>query len=180
MPETLTSFPGELFGLHLEGSDLNAGHMVARVVIVFVLSILFIRIGNKRFMGRNTALDVMLGIVYGSVMSRAITGNSPFLPTIVAGMALVMMHWLLSWLAFSSDRVGAVVKGRSRTLVRKGEILWSEMKKSHISRRDLDEAIRHAGMPADMDAIHEARLERDGKISVIPTRTAGKRTDEDD
>lgn len=180
MPETLTTSFRHLLGLDLDGSDLHAGHMVARVVIVFVLSILFIRIGNKRFMGRNTALDVMLGIVYGSVMSRAITGNAPFVPTVVAGMALVMMHWLLAWLAFSNDGIGAVIKGRSRMLVKKGEILWDEMKKSHISRRDLQEAIRHAGMPTNLDAVHEARLERDGKISVIPTRMVGKRTDDDD
>lgn len=176
----LDRFFRNLLGLDLSGSDLHAGHMVARVVIVFIISILFIRIGDKRFMGRNTALDVMLGFVYGSVMSRAITGNAPFVPTLCAGLALVVMHWLLSRLSFSFSRFGTVVKGRRRLLVENGEIQWSEMKKSHISRNDLEEAIRHAGMPPELGEVHQAYLERNGNISVIPARMVGKRSDDDE
>ncbi len=175
MPEILRHF----LGLDLPGSDLHAGHMVARVVIVFIISILFIRIGDKRFMGRNTALDVMLGFVYGSVMSRAITGNAPFVPTLAAGLALVLLHRLLSRIAFSCDGVGSIIKGRSRILVEGGEILWEEMAKSHISRKELEEAMRHAGLPADVERVHQAALERNGSISVIPAKVVGKRSDDE-
>jgi uncharacterized membrane protein YcaP (DUF421 family) len=85
--------------------------------MVFIIATAMIRLGNKRFMGKNTALDVMLGIVFGSVVSRAITGNAPFFPTLAAGLVLVVAHWVLSAIAFRSHRFGEMVKGRSYPLV---------------------------------------------------------------
>ncbi|MDF1751235.1 MAG: DUF421 domain-containing protein [Verrucomicrobiales bacterium] len=168
MIDSITSAITALLGLDLKGEDLGVWHMTARGVVVFIVAITLIRIGDKRFMGRNTALDVMLGFVFGSVMSRAITGNSPFFPTLAAGTVLVVMHWLLSFIAFHSDRFGTMVKGDRRLLIDGGEINWKEMKHSHISRNDLDQAIRSSGHQPDIEKIESAILERNGDISVIP------------
>lgn len=138
-----------------------------RAFIIFIVAIIMIRIGDKRFMGRNTALDVMLGFVFGSVIGRAITGNSPFFPTLAASLVLVVMHWILSAIAFRSDWFGTVVKGSSREIVRDGEILWDAMKKSHISENDLKETMRNNGNQPDVSQIKTASLERNGDISII-------------
>src|SRR5918998_5040155 len=87
-------------GLELEGKDLTAMHMALRAVVVFVLSIGMLKVGDKRFMGKSTAFDVFLGIVFGSTVSRAITGNAPFFQTLAAGLVLVLLHWLLAAAAF--------------------------------------------------------------------------------
>ena len=79
-------------GLGLEGKHLTAVNMGLRAVVVFVLSIGMLKVGDKRFMGKSTALDVFLGIVFGSTVSRAITGNAPFGPTLAAGLVLVLIH----------------------------------------------------------------------------------------
>lgn len=167
MIEDIWSNISWILGLGLEGDKLNAWHMTARGVVVFIAAIIMIRIGDKRFMGRNTALDVMLGFVFGSVISRAITGNAPFFPTLAASLVLVIMHWILSAIAFHSDWFGTFVKGDKRILVRGGEIQWDAMKKSHISRNDLEEAIRSSGNPPDITQIEKAYLERNGDISII-------------
>jgi hypothetical protein len=39
--------------------------------------------GKKRFMGEATAFDMMLGVMVGSIVSRAITGNAPLGPALV-------------------------------------------------------------------------------------------------
>jgi len=161
--ETLTW----LLGLNLRGDDLNAGHMAVRAVVVFVLTITMIRIGDKRFMGKSTAMDVMLGIVFGSVVSRAITGNSPFIPTLVAGLVLVLLHFTTAAIAFRSDRFGRLVKGTDRLLVRDGEIDWDQMRKGHVTEADLREALRNNGNEPDIKKIKAAHLERDGDISII-------------
>jgi uncharacterized membrane protein YcaP (DUF421 family) len=154
-------------GLELEWKDLTALHMALRAAVVFVLSIGMLKVGDKRFMGRNTALDVMLGIVFGSTVSRVITGNAPFFPALAGALVLVLMHWLFAAVAFRSHGFGRLVKGENRLLVREGEIQWDAMRKSHVTTRDLEEALRAEGEEPDVGRVKAAHLERNGDISVI-------------
>ncbi|HYG11440.1 MAG TPA: YetF domain-containing protein [Pyrinomonadaceae bacterium] len=167
MFQQIQRFIDQALGLGLENKDINVGQMSLRALVVFVLAIAMIRIGNKRFMGKNAALDVLLGIVFGSMVSRAITGNSPFLPTLVASLVLVLLHWVMSAIAFRSQWFGTLVKGHDSTLVRDGEIQWEAMKAAHLTRHDLHEAIRSSGAPPDIGEVASAHLERNGDISVI-------------
>jgi uncharacterized membrane protein YcaP (DUF421 family) len=154
-------------GLGLEGKYLTVTHMALRAVVVFVLSIAMLKVGDKRFMGKNTALDVFLGIVFGSTVSRAITGNAPFGPTLAAALVLVLLHWLFAAVAFRSQGFGRLVKGRNRLLVLGGEIQWNSMRKSHVTTHDLEEALRREGEEPDVSRVKEANLERNGDISLI-------------
>lgn len=156
-----------LLGLELESRQINAWQMSLRAIVVFIAATAMIRIGNKRFMGQNTALDVLLGIVFGSLVSRAITGTSPFFPTLAAGLTLVVFHWLLSAIAFRSHRFGTLFKGTQHVLVENGEIRWDMMKKSHITEHDLHEALRNCGKDTNITLIKSAHLERNGDISII-------------
>ena len=54
-------------------------------MVIYVAAVLMVRVGEKRFLGKNTVFDVILGIVLGSVVSRAVTGFSPFFTKLVAG-----------------------------------------------------------------------------------------------
>jgi uncharacterized membrane protein YcaP (DUF421 family) len=158
---------GQALGLGLEGKHLTVLHMTLRAVVVFVVSIAMLKVGDKRFMGKNTALDVFLGIVFGSTVSRAITGNAPFGPTLVAALVLVLLHWLFSAIAFRSQGFGRLVKGRNSLLVLGGEIQWKAMRKSHVTTHDLEEALRREGEEPDVSRVKEANLERNGDISLI-------------
>ena len=154
-------------GLELESKELNIWQMSLRAIVVFIVAIAILRLGDKRFMGKNTTLDVLLGIILGSVISRAITGNAPFFPTLAASLILVLLHWTLSALAFHSHRFGTLVKGHERILVWDGEIQWHEMKKAHISEHDLQETLRTRGKTTNVREVKSAYLERSGDISVI-------------
>ncbi|HEX7956039.1 MAG TPA: YetF domain-containing protein, partial [Pyrinomonadaceae bacterium] len=150
----------QALGLGLEGKHLTAVQMSLRAAVVFVLSIVMLKIGDKRFMGKSTALDVFLGIVFGSTVSRAITGNAPFGPTLAAGFVLVLLHWLFAAVAFRSHAFGKLVKCQNRLLVKDGEIQWDAMRKSHVTTHDLNEALRSNGEDPDVSRIKEAHIER--------------------
>ncbi len=154
-------------GLEQDNQDINVWRMSLRAVIVFVAAIAMIRLGDKRFMGRSTAFDVILGIIFGSVVSRAITGNAPFFPTLAAALVLVLMHWVLSAIAFRSPRFGTWVKGHERQIVRDGELQWEAMRHSHITEHDLHEAMGGKGHVPDVRAVQAAHVERNGEISII-------------
>lgn len=167
MLEEIASAFDKALGLQLESQDLNSGHMALRAFIVFVLAVAMIRLGDKRFMGKSTALDVMLGIAFGSLMSRAITGNSAFVPTLVAGLTLVLVHWVFATITFHSHVFGNAVKGHHQVLVKGGVLQDEAMRGSHITKHDLEEALRSHGKPSDLSLIKDAHLERDGSISII-------------
>jgi len=158
-----------ILGLGVE--ELSLEQMAVRVPIVYITAVIVVRLGKKRFLGKNTAFDVIIGIMLGSILSRAITGNSPFFPTLAASFVLMGIHWLFAALAFRLDRFGPFIKGRPRTLVENGEILWDAMRKSYITQNDLLEAARSEAKITELDKIKTACLERSGDISVIPIDT---------
>ena len=147
--------------------------MAVRALLIYAVAIALVRLGEKRFMGKNTALDMILGVVLGSVLSRAITGNAPFVPTIIAAGMLVALHAIFSAGAFHLPWFGRLVKGHGRTLIKDGTILWDQMRKSHITQHDLDHALRTKGGVTEAKDVQLARLERSGGISVI-TRSPEK------
>jgi uncharacterized membrane protein YcaP (DUF421 family) len=148
--------------------DLTVWQIGLRAFLIYLTAILLVKFGEKRFMGKSTAFDMILGIVLGSVLSRAITGNASFFKIIGAGVILVGIHWLFAIVSFYSDGLGSLIKGNARILVKDGEIQWDNMRKSHISRKDLEMALYSNGKVTDPSQVKVARFERSGDISVIP------------
>lgn len=153
--------------LGLDANDLNVWQMAARAIVAYPVGIAFVRLGEKRFIGKFTAFDVIMGIVIGSILARAITGGSPFFPSLAVGLVLVSLHYLFAMLSYNVEWFGEFVKGSGRTLVVDGEIQWQAMQKSHISERDLMGALRENGGVDDITQVRLARLERSGNISVV-------------
>jgi uncharacterized membrane protein YcaP (DUF421 family) len=153
-------------GLGLESRDLNVLQIGLRAAMVFIVTILMVGLAKKRFMGRATAFDVSLGIMIGSIVSRAVTGNSPFLPALAATAVLLGMHWLFSGIALRWHGVGSLIKDEPRTLIQDGQVDEQAMRKSHMTKHDLLEDLRGKGV-SDLKQVAEARLERSGNLSVI-------------
>ena len=156
-----------ILGLNLRPEDMAAWQMATRSIIVYVATVLIARIAGQRFFGQHTAFDVVLGIILGSVLSRAINGTAPFFPTLIAGIILIVMHVLFATLTFYSHTIGLLFKGQPHQLVEDGQILWKSMRHSRISEKDLMAAIRLNHLTS-VEHVKEAYLERNGQISVIP------------
>lgn len=152
------------------GSDADTitwWQMSIRAVILFVWGTVLIRFGGRRAFGRNTAFDILLAVIVGSMVSRAITATASFFPTIAASTVLVLLHITLTRLSYRSRWLGTWIKGTRTRLVRDGEPDRVAMRRSGITDRDLREAARLQGLK-DIDAIKEASIERSGDISIIP------------
>lgn len=149
--------------------DLNAGEMTVRVVLTFLITVTIVRLGDKRMFGKGTAFDTVVAIMIGSIMSRAITGQSPLVATWVAGIVLVGMHWLLAYLSYRISWLGPFFKGTPRMLIKDGEVLKDEARKGAVTANDLEQAL-HAEGETDTSNVELAYLERDGSISIIPRK----------
>lgn len=163
----------ELIGLGKEARQLDVAEMALRAAIIYLVTLAVVRLGKKRFMGSGTAFDMIVGIMLGSMASRALTGNAPMIPTMVGAAVLVFMHWLLSAVALRWHGFGRLIKGDPVLLVRDGEVDEKMMRRTHMTGRDLDEDLRTRGVD-DVGKVAEARLERSGQVSVVERAAAPK------
>jgi uncharacterized membrane protein YcaP (DUF421 family) len=148
--------------------DVGAVAMALRTVVIYAFTLAIVRLGSKRFLSQATAFDVIVGIMLGSIMSRAINGSAPFGPTLAGGAVLVGTHWLLAYLASRVDWFGTEVKGSPVLLIEDGAVRSDGMKEAGLSRRDLAQALRLSSVEPDPSNVRLAYLERNGSISVIP------------
>ena len=163
----LETFFDHLLGLDLDATELAFGQMAWRGFVVFSFAIVLVRMGARRLLAHAAGFDIMVAIVLGSVLSRAINGQAPFFPTLGVSVLLVALHHLLATLAFHSHWISERVKGRARILVRDGKINRDEMSHSKITMDDLDENLRLHGNVREISDVAEARLERNGAVSVV-------------
>lgn len=148
--------------------DIAWWQMCVRALIVFVSLLVLIQLGGTRAFGKISAFDIVVGVMLGSTLSRAINGSAPFGPSLAAGAALVLFHWVGGRLAFHSHTAGQLIKGRSVQLVADGQQLGAALKRYNITERDLEEALRMKIKSGDLSKLKDAYLERSGEISVIP------------
>lgn len=141
-----------------------------RTVLVYAFALAAVRLGSKRFLSQASAFDVVVAIMLGSIMSRAVEGSRSFGPSLLSGAILIAVHWLLAALTARLDWFGPLVKGKRTLLVRDGRVDREAMRQSGVSDRDLEQAIRLQAGETEPSRVRLAYLERDGSISVIAAR----------
>ena len=157
-------------GLGIEPKDLTSLQVSIRGIIVFVATLVMVRISSKRSLAEKTAFDAALIIIIASVLSRAINGSAPFVPTLVVGFVLVFLHRLLALGAYASHTFGILVKGKPVVIVENGRINQRNMRANQITEHDLQEDMRLDAEIDDVNKIKVARVERSGDISFIKTQ----------
>jgi uncharacterized membrane protein YcaP (DUF421 family) len=154
----------KIFG---EGKDLSALQMSARALVVYVIALLFIRISGRRTFGKKSSFDTTLTIILGAVLSRAIAGASPFVPTIACSLLLVLLHRGVSWLVLFSPAFGNLIKGHKRPLYQDGKVHEENLKKCLMTRDDLISDVRLKANEESLDSIAAIYMEASGELSVI-------------
>lgn len=153
--------------LGIDQTILSWWQICIRALLVFIYAILLLRFSDKRFFGKHSAFDIVLGFILGSILSRAITGNSPFFGTLLAAFVILLLHKLFGYLACNYSRFGTLIKGKDTILVKDGEMQRENMYSNHISENDMEEALRTNGNVEDLSDVKIMYMERNGDISVI-------------
>lgn len=157
-----------VFGSDTQG--INWWQMCLRAAMLFGYGLVLVRIAGKRAFGKLTGFDIVLGVVLGSILSRAITGNAPLLPAMAAAATIVVLHQLLARISFRWTAFGRFVKGRETRLVEDGRMRVEAMRKTSITEHELREEVRLRGNTEELGEIEAVYLERSGNLSVIKKR----------
>jgi len=156
-----------LLGIGTEPKELTFLQVSVRGVIVFIATLIMVRLSSKRSLAEKTAFDAVLVVIIGSMLARAINGSEAFFATLGTGFVLVFLHRLLGIAAYYSHAFGILVKGNPVMLVQNGRLQRKNMLWEHISKHDLEEDMRLEAKTDDLSKIQVARLERSGDISFI-------------
>lgn len=145
--------------------DLNGWQECARAALVFAYGLLLVRLSGRRTFGKWSALDIVVSIVLGSSLSRALTGSAPLIGTMAACAVLLLLHWAAAQVAARSPAVARLLEGTPIVIVRDGAVLHRPRLRQSVSHADLDEALRQAGMTEPAEAA-KVVLEPSGKLTV--------------
>jgi uncharacterized membrane protein YcaP (DUF421 family) len=160
-------FLAPILGLDLQPNDLTFLQISLRGIIVFIATLIMIRLGHKRSLARKTAFDAVLVVILASVLSRAINGSAAFFATLGGGLVIVLVHRLFAWIAYYSHGFGVLIKGAPEIIVKNGDMIVRSMRRNHISKHDLEEDLRLGAKLENISRVKVARIERSGDISFI-------------
>src|SRR5215212_3593674 len=85
-----------IFGGDVPEQPLALHQVAARAVVIYLIGIVIVRLGKSRLISRVTAIDVLLGFILGSLLSRGITGHASISGTALSSADIVFVHWLLT------------------------------------------------------------------------------------
>ncbi len=154
-------------------ADMTWWQECIRAPIIFFYGLVLIRFAGRRAFGRQSPLDIVLAVVIGSNLSRTLTANAPFFPTLASTAALVGIYWVTSHVVQFSACLEWLVKGRPALLMRDGRLDRRVARKQGVTESDLNEAVRTHGVGRLSD-VDTAVLERNGNINVIRRQSAAR------
>ena len=100
-----------------DATTIQWWQMTIRGIVIFFYTLVLVRCGGRRIFGKYASFDIVLSVILGSIMSRALTGNARFFPTLSAATVLVFLHWMIGKWAEQNSAVGFLVKGEKIQLV---------------------------------------------------------------
>jgi len=159
----------KIFG---EGKDLNVLQMTCRGIVVFLIALVLIRISGRRSFGMRTALDNIIVVLLGAILSRAVVGASPFVPNIVACTFIVIIHRLLGHLVSKHPAIAHLIEGRKILLFEDGQFIDNKLDRALASKEDALQGVRRSALTENLDEIEKIYMERNGEISAIRKKDA--------
>ncbi|WP_343631733.1 YetF domain-containing protein [Fluviicola sp.] len=152
-----------------EGNDtLDIWQILLRTAMVFVLTIVIIRLSDRRAYSLLSPFENVIVFLHGALLGRIILDPStPFLPAVAAAALISVLHRIVAMLSIRSNFFGYLIKDEAVDLYRDGVQITRNMKRMNISENDLlEEARKHINADS-LDKVKTARLERAGNISFV-------------
>lgn len=159
-----------LFGPELDPRDLTLLQVSMRTVVIFFAALVMIRFADKRALAQKTGFDALVAFLLASTLSRAINGSAQILRTIAVGFLIVLLHRALAKIAAHSETFCRLIKGKSEQVIHNGKLNHDVMRRNDLTEGDLMEDMRLQAQIDDFGKVRDARIERNGEISIIPNR----------
>jgi uncharacterized membrane protein YcaP (DUF421 family) len=156
----------------LEDAFLGDWHAAAyaalKALALFVTAATVFRFTQRRTLAGFTPFDWVVAVAVGAIVGRAATASdTSWLTGAAAILALIAAHALIARLRFVA-RLRRLVDPPVRVLIRDGQIDHRNLRRSGLTRTDLDSVLREHGHLSP-DTIRLAVFEEKGSVSILPS-----------
>ena len=146
--------------------------ILLRTVIIYVILIGTMRLMGKRQLGELEVSELVTTLLISEIAALPI--GDPTIPVIYAVIPLITILTLeitLSIILLKCPRLKNIASSRPSILIRHGTVDQKELRRIRISIDELISEIRQTGL-SSIAEVDYAILEQNGKISVIPRKSA--------
>ena len=138
-----------------------------RVLLVYILLLISIRIMGKREIGQLSNLDFVVAIVVAELATLPITDHRLTLEeTILPMLIITVLQVTVSLICLKSNRFRRLLYGRPNVLIAGGQMQMQEMQKARYNIDDLLSQLRQKDV-FDIAMIEYAVLETSGELTVL-------------
>ena len=153
--------------------DLSVWEKLIRAAVIYVFLVIALRLAGKREMAQLTTVDfVVLLAVSNAVQNGLIGADNTVTGAVIGASTLFVINAGAAYLFYRSRKWRQVITGKTRMLVRDGQIDWDAMRKERFTKADLKIELQNAGI-FDISKVKYARLEPNGTVLVTPKHQDG-------
>ena len=139
-----------------------------RAVILYTIMVIAMRALGKRQLGQFQPYEFAVTIIIADLIASPIGDvSTPLMQGVLPIAALFIMHALISFITFKSDKARSFISGKPTVIMRDGVIDRTEMQRLCLTLSDLLEGLRQSGI-LDPTSVSTAIFESNGTISAFP------------
>ena len=164
--EALDKNVWEQLWFYLGLTPLQALAVVASTVALYFFFVIMYRVIGQRLFVKMNGFDMLLVIVMGAIVGRAMMGHTPtFAAGVLVMVVLLFLEFFFGTLS-GHPRLGRMINNQPVLLMADGEYIREELRRTHITTSDINARIRAAGLPSK-DEVAALVLERTGDMSLL-------------
>src|SRR5215468_9240582 len=152
--------------LELVGGTGGFGWVVVKAVLMFAVTVIGLRLGERRTVAQLGAFDFAVAVAIGAIIGRTVTSSTTSFATgAVALVTLLIVHRLVAF-ARRHSRIARIIDHPPRVLVAGGEIQDRELARAGLTDADVYALLRQQGVD-DLGQVGYLLYETRGATTLI-------------
>jgi uncharacterized membrane protein YcaP (DUF421 family) len=142
--------------------------MFVRVVILYILVVVVMRIMGKRQIGELQPFELVIAIMLSEIAAVPMQDTGiPLMHGVIPILTLVFLQIIISYATLKHRGFRKLVCGTPSILIEHGKVIENELARQRFDLDDLMEELRMMGY-LDISDVEYAILETSGKVSIVP------------
>lgn len=166
----MTSLDGNIFSSDWQDIFVLSqpvGETILRGTLMYLVLFALLRLFQKRIAGTMGLTDLLTMVLIADASQNAMAGDYKSIPDgVLLVTTIIFWDYALDWLGFRFPRFWSFVHPPPLPLVREGRMLRQNMRREMMTEEELMSQLREQGIE-DLSKVKEARMEGDGRVSVI-------------
>lgn len=154
---------------------INLLDVMLRCIVSLITLFLVTKMIGKKQVSQFSLFDYVIGISIGNFAAEmAINLESSYLHGTIAVIVFGLVAYLVSYITMRNLKIRKIIIGEPTFLIKKGKIIYKNLKKEKFDIKDLLEEARINGH-FDISEIDYALMETNGKISFLEKNKSEKK-----